>query len=98
MATGVAGFHTDVREFLGDVNGESLHIFFAARGADDSSVFPLVRAKRANQRAFGAVALLPKDTHLWFPEAKGAPMRGSVGRSLLGVVSEVFGVGLQECP
>lgn len=43
---GVAGFDADIRELFRDIDGQLRFGFFGADGADNSSKFPLVKAKR----------------------------------------------------
>ena len=53
----VAGFDAHMRRILADVYGQFVFGFFTAGWAKDSTELPLLRAERAEEEAFSAVAL-----------------------------------------
>ena len=56
----VAGFHTDMIEFLAGVYGELARILFTTRRADNPAIVPFGCAQGANQRPLRAIALGPQ--------------------------------------
>ena len=59
---GVAGFHAEVRELFGDVDGKLGLGVFSAGGAEDSAEFPFLEAERAEEVALAAVAFDAQDS------------------------------------
>jgi hypothetical protein len=61
VAAGFAGFYADVGELFGDVDGEFVFGFFAARRAKDAAEFPFVETEGAEEVALAAVAFDAQD-------------------------------------
>ena len=99
MAAGVACLDPNMVELARGVDRELLNRFLTARGAYDSSICPLRRAHRANQRAFRSISFGSQYTHNRFSAAKGTDPQSLLARNVTTIViSQVLCLGLQKNP
>src|SRR5207245_1328051 len=98
MAAGVACLDPNMVELTRGVDRELLNRFLTARGAYDSSICPLRRAHRANQRAFRSISFGSQHTHDRLSAARGTDRQSLLARNVTVVISQVLGMGLQKNP
>src|SRR6266851_841582 len=95
---GVARFDANVRQLLRYVDRKLAFGFFAARGAMNPAEFPLLRAKRTEQKPFPAVAFHSQHTHERARAAQRTNPHGHNHGSPRHQRGAKLGVRLQECP
>src|SRR5216684_624081 len=93
---GVARFDADVRQLLRYVDRKLAFGFFAARGAMNPAEFPLLRAKRTEQKPFPAVAFHSQHTHERARAAQRANSHSHNNGGLRRLRRAKLGIGLQK--
>lgn len=92
----LAALHANVRELLGNVNGQLVLALFTAGGTQNAPKLPLERTDRADERAPATVAFGPQHADDRASATKRADARRRIEMRRLHALSEEFEAGLEE--